>query len=259
MTDPNKAPKPYTIGGITVQFPHKAYPSQVAMMAKIIQSLKNSQNCLLESPTGSGKSLALLCGALAWQKAEIQKVIEYNQAFRDDDDDDFCTDGYNPPPRIVENDKPVPSELTKPVQVAQKPGTKKVPKIYFGTRTHKQITQIIRELRKTEYSDVKMTILGSRSHTCIEPNVSKEKNKDAACEELNKELGGCAYKTNVKNKLGDHTMLNQYRGRTQAWDMEDLVKVGKKVRACPFFAVRELVCSDHSVEISGFFCHLDFT
>ena len=104
-----------------------------------------------------------------------------------------------------------------------------------------EITQIIRELRKTAYSDVRMTILGSRNHTCIEPKVSKEKNKNAACKELNEELGGCAYKKNVKNKLSDHTMLNQYRGRTQAWDMEDLVKVGKKVRACPFFAVRELV------------------
>ena len=31
----------------------------------------------------------------------------------------------------------------------------RIPKIYFGTRTHKQITQIIRELRKTVYKDVK--------------------------------------------------------------------------------------------------------
>ena len=142
MTDPNKAPNTYTMNGIPVQFPHKAYPSQMAMMAKIIQSLKNAQNCLLESPTGSGKSLALLCGALAWQKAEIQRVIEYNQAFRDDDDDDFCADGYNPPPRIVENDKPVPSELTKPVQVAQKPGTKKVP--------NKRMRSFYQKLPKTQ-------------------------------------------------------------------------------------------------------------
>ena len=53
MTDPNKAPNTYTMNGIPVQFPHKAYPSQMAMMAKIIQSLKNAQNCLLESPTGN--------------------------------------------------------------------------------------------------------------------------------------------------------------------------------------------------------------
>ena len=70
---------------------------------------------------------------------------------------------------------------------------KKIPRIYFGTRTHKQITQIIRELRKTAYSDVKMSILGSREHLCIEPNVSKQKNKNEACKEL-MDNGGCCYK-----------------------------------------------------------------
>ena len=31
----------------------------------------------------------------------------------------------------------------------------RVPKIYFGTRTHKQIAQIARELKKTAYHDVR--------------------------------------------------------------------------------------------------------
>lgn len=42
---------------------------------QVIQGLKQSKNCLLESPTGSGKTLALLCAALAWQKHEYG---EYN-------------------------------------------------------------------------------------------------------------------------------------------------------------------------------------
>ena len=74
------SPHEYTISGVKVMFPVKAYPSQIAMMAKIINGLQRGQNSLLESPTGSGKSLALLCAALAWQRKERERVDEYNRA-----------------------------------------------------------------------------------------------------------------------------------------------------------------------------------
>nr|BAC25422.1 unnamed protein product [Mus musculus] len=59
----------YTIGGVKIHFPCRAYPAQLAMMNSIVRGLNSSQHCLLESPTGSGKSLALLCSALAWQQS----------------------------------------------------------------------------------------------------------------------------------------------------------------------------------------------
>lgn len=59
------------IGGISVKFPVKPYPSQLSMMSRIIQGLEKKQHCLLESPTGSGKSLALLCSVIAWQQVQL--------------------------------------------------------------------------------------------------------------------------------------------------------------------------------------------
>uniref|UniRef100_A0A3B4AQG3 Helicase ATP-binding domain-containing protein n=1 Tax=Periophthalmus magnuspinnatus TaxID=409849 RepID=A0A3B4AQG3_9GOBI len=67
------SPVEYTIGGVKIHFPCKAYPSQLAMMNSIMRGLNNGQNCLLESPTGSGKSLALLCSTLGWHHAQFCK------------------------------------------------------------------------------------------------------------------------------------------------------------------------------------------
>lgn len=59
-----------------------------------------------------------------------------------------------------------------------------IPKIFFGTRTHKQIAQITRELRRTAYSSTRMTILSSRDHSCVHPTVSGCSNKNEKCLEL---------------------------------------------------------------------------
>ncbi|KAJ6653686.1 hypothetical protein lerEdw1_008812 [Lerista edwardsae] len=66
----------YTIGGVKILFPCKAYPSQLAMMNAIVKGLNSKQHCLLESPTGSGKSLALLCSALSWQQSLYDQPLD---------------------------------------------------------------------------------------------------------------------------------------------------------------------------------------
>ena len=58
----------YTVAGHTVRFPHQAYGVQLSFMAKLLQTLRAEENALLEAPTGSGKTLSLLCSALAWQE-----------------------------------------------------------------------------------------------------------------------------------------------------------------------------------------------
>lgn len=74
----NPNPKPSKknvihIGGIPIEFPYQPYGSQLAYMGRVIATLDRAQrdghfHALLESPTGTGKSLSLLCSVLAWQK-----------------------------------------------------------------------------------------------------------------------------------------------------------------------------------------------
>eukprot|EP01135_Chromosphaera_perkinsii_P000676 Nk52_evm4s148 gene=Nk52_evmTU4s148 len=59
----------YPICGVCVKFPFKPYPQQFSIMQGIIKACKGSVNALVESPTGTGKTLALLCSAVGYQKA----------------------------------------------------------------------------------------------------------------------------------------------------------------------------------------------
>lgn len=63
------------IRGVNVVFPMRPYQPQMVFMERLIQSLQEGSNALLESPTGTGKTLALLCASLAWQKAFGDAII----------------------------------------------------------------------------------------------------------------------------------------------------------------------------------------
>uniref|UniRef100_A0A667WFM7 DNA 5'-3' helicase n=1 Tax=Myripristis murdjan TaxID=586833 RepID=A0A667WFM7_9TELE len=302
----------YTIGGVKIHFPCKAYPSQLAMMNSIMRGLNYGKHCLLESPTGSGKSLALLCSALAWQQAQhgrsafivtsgklcsemiysSTEAISFhacsvsatspeefkpkrqslasrlseklNSSLNSDveKEDDFQAEKKRIRTAAVENkvlilsvcflalsiQSPGPCSLCpcalvkESVKAKDNDDKKKIPKIFFGTRTHKQITQITHEMKRTLYSSVPMTILSSRDHTCVNPDVAPHANRHERCKELLEAKDGrsCHYYRKV-HKMQDQSTLQWVHGLHQAWDIEDLVGLGKRLRSCSYFAARELM------------------
>lgn len=57
-----------TINGIDVEFPYQPYELQINYMKSVIRSCQTGEYALLESPTGTGKTLSLLCSVLSWKK-----------------------------------------------------------------------------------------------------------------------------------------------------------------------------------------------
>lgn len=65
----------YKLNGYKVTFPFKPYGPQLAYMSQVVKTLENKQNALLEAPTGTGKTMAMLCSALAWQASKKEQAV----------------------------------------------------------------------------------------------------------------------------------------------------------------------------------------
>ncbi|BHF64747.1 Fanconi anemia group J protein [Sparganum proliferum] len=114
----------------------------------------------------------------------------------------------------------------------------RAPRIFFGTRTHKQISQVIRELRKTKYAKTSMCILSSRAHTCINPDIRRQSNINDACANLTR-IGTCPY--DQPRRRSDLNKCIEDLHRSGSWDLGEYVERLSKVPVCPYFQAWKLV------------------
>ncbi|RKF73986.1 ATP-dependent DNA helicase chl1 [Golovinomyces cichoracearum] len=69
---------PNLTGKMTREFhhPYAAYDIQKTFMDVVYQVLENEGVGILESPTGTGKSLSLICGSLTWLRDHKEKALQ---------------------------------------------------------------------------------------------------------------------------------------------------------------------------------------
>ena len=119
-----------------------------------------------------------------------------------------------------------PDAPITPMMPRQKP-----PKIFYATRTHSQIAQVVKELKRSGYTP-KMTVLASKQHYCVNSHARAQTSLDEACDELLKDSKCMYFK-------GTAVMLNHEITR-EVHDIEDLCKAGKRQKGCPYFLSRKL-------------------
>ncbi|XP_066274756.1 regulator of telomere elongation helicase 1-like [Branchiostoma lanceolatum] len=221
------------IRGVDVDFPFEPYACQRSYMEKVIQCLQEGTNGVLESPTGTGKTLCLLCATLAWRSAYVAKMQfeGLKQQFTKDED------GQSAYGETLANQLGGAAGWGNTEQAAGP--FMEIPKIIYASRTHSQLSQAVAELKNTSYSNLKVCILGSREQLCIHPEVQEQNNNSAKVHMCKAKTSSrlCAFYNNLDEKKSEKEF-------TEApLDIEDLVKAGKKHKVCPYFMARELKTS----------------
>ncbi|EGT57459.1 CBN-DOG-1 protein [Caenorhabditis brenneri] len=285
---------------VPVRFPQgmSLYPTQKLMIVRILAALKNSQNVLGESPTGSGKTMALLSSTCAWLKQYIdekreskEKCAVHGNFMRHEDDED-SKDGIKKEEDLAKEDiKPVIGAAPKKKEdlfeeqwnddfIPHSPPTAAIVKqevnaevkkeakpepveqktsectclprvrIYYGTRTHKQIAQVVKEFSRLPYANIiKHTILASREQSCIHPTARKQPDISQYCKEINSANGiGCTFKTNMRPRfekaapMRDHLQNNG----TVVFDIDEVVETlaTSYPQLCPYFSTNRILTQD---------------
>uniref|UniRef100_A0A8C5F3L2 Regulator of telomere elongation helicase 1 n=1 Tax=Gadus morhua TaxID=8049 RepID=A0A8C5F3L2_GADMO len=211
-----------TLNGVTINFPFTPYECQNDYMSKVIECLQQKVNGVLESPTGTGKTLCLLCATLAWRDhfkdtISARKITERLKGAE------------------MFPDMPVATWGTAATDGDGTTYYTDIPKIIYASRTHSQLSQVISELKNTAYRP-KMCVLGSRDQMCIHPEVMRQESHHMKVHMCKAKVAArsCAFYNNVEEKGTDKDLVNSIM------DVEDLVKAGNMHRVCPYYLSRTL-------------------
>ena len=123
----------------------------------------------------------------------------------------------------------------------------RLPRIIYASRTHSQLQQVARELRRTVYRP-KVCVLGSREQLCVHEEVSQARGQaqGAACQAL-VAAQSCRWHRrlqDLKRRSGGVSVPHPHEGTPEGSrpipDIEDFAKAAKADDLCPFFYAREI-------------------
>ena len=192
----------------------------------------------------------------------------------DESDSDFLVGDYDEQKRTTKDtpQDPFVSDEVRAMMAAfetsvgketvqdEEPAT--TPKVYYASRTHSQLSQLIHELKRTAFGQgaaddpVRTVALGSRKQMCINADVQRvgatfgTEAMNERCLELmesGKSKKRCAYLPPQDaageakmNAFRDHALVRRlFLTQADVRDIEDLVQLGKTMHTCPYFGARK--------------------
>ena len=343
-----------------ISFPFEPYPQQRDLMRSLYECIEKSSVGCFESPTGTGKSLSVICATLSWQYKEEKRILDeqlaaslktktktdddwlmaFQSSFQNDtteskkkkraydlhllmkdrvqrasaikpslqsrdnqfwkktlkatdstnlnsDDvqeaeDEFSLEHYDSSDELNQSKakKSTNSSISRAdcsdseddEDISTSLG---LPKIYYCSRTHSQISQFVSEIKRTVFTNARCITLGSRRNMCINSDVTKlrsDSKMSEMCLEMqkSKSKGSTSIdddhldsrkqrklKVNIKpcqhhKKMKEEEFANHALGKIR--DIESLVSLGDDLGACPYYATRRAI-SDAQVMIPFFLCY----
>ncbi|CAN8067046.1 unnamed protein product [Agarophyton chilense] len=224
------------VNGIEIDFPYEPYGAQIRYMSHVIDALRNGSNALLESPTGTGKTLCLLCASLAWRHTYIAALQART-----------ILPGSSSHAPLLKKAGVHPSSstnTTSALDVLIRPQANAhlaAPRIVFASRTHSQLAQAINELKQTVYKP-SMSILASRDQLCVHP-ISESlsgSRLNSMCRRITQKRQ-CRFHTPIASTRPYENQSEELVSKMQqagVMDIEELREFGKSQCACPWFLSR---------------------
>uniref|UniRef100_A0A665VJA8 ATP-dependent DNA helicase DDX11 n=1 Tax=Echeneis naucrates TaxID=173247 RepID=A0A665VJA8_ECHNA len=290
-------------------FPYQPYSIQEQFMAALYKTLDQGKVGIFESPTGTGKSLSLICGALSWlgdyeerKRQEAAALLQEGEAALSTStagsstasssaEPDWITDFVQ---KKAERDLVTKlkhcedDEAFKLLQLSKEDKTETQGdhedeeliiaeyesddeskmnlyhasslQIYYCSRTHSQLAQFVHEVQKSPFSkDISLVTLGSRQvyKLSIHPSIfykvrrlgSIQRINDRCMEMQKNKHEKQHHEEDVKRRRGPAKSVCPYNKASAmqqmrdevlgaVHDIEQLLKLGKEIHSCPYYATR---------------------